>query len=78
MIHKQFQFQRWIRLAGAIRESKMDSQESESELRERSRQERRQIVAKYDKGREDGALIDDWEDPTYDHYHKTDRFGFIQ
>lgn len=42
---------------------------------ERSRIERQQIVEKYDKGPE-GAKIDDWENPTYDH-HKTDRFGFI-
>ena len=52
--------------------------ESESELLERSRQERLQIVAKYDKGREPGAEIDDWEDPKFERYHKQDRFGFLQ
>jgi len=55
----------------------MDSQESESELLERSRIERQQIVAKYDRGREKGAHIDEWEDPTFEEYHKKDRFGFI-
>ena len=40
-------------------------------------EERRQIVDKYDLGREDGAVIDDWEDPKLEIYHKTDRFGFI-
>ena len=57
----------------------MDSHENESDdLRERSRQERLQIVAKYDMGRGKGAQIDEWEDPGYEFYHKTDRFGFIQ
>ena len=42
-----------------------------------SREERREIVAKYDRGREDGAVIDDWEDPKFDIYHKKDRYGFI-
>ena len=41
------------------------------------REERREIVAKYDRGREDGAVIDDWEDPKFDIYHKKDRYGFI-
>ena len=56
--------------------NKMD--ESESELLERSRIERQQIVAKYDRGREKGAEIDEWEDPKFEEYHKKDRFGFIQ
>ena len=56
----------------------MDSQETESELLERSRIERAQIVAKYDKGRDKGAQIDEWEDPKFEEYHKRDRFGFIQ
>ena len=41
-------------------------------------EERREIVRKYDLGREDGASIDPWEDPTFEVYHKTDRYGFIQ
>ena len=56
----------------------MDSQESESEIRERCREERRQIVNKYDRGREDGNQIDDWEDPKYEMFHMQDRYGFIQ
>ena len=55
---------------------KMD--ESERELLFRSRQERKAIVAKYDKGREPGAEIDDWEDPKNELFHAQDRYGFIQ
>jgi len=55
----------------------MDQYESEIELLQRSREERRQIVAKYDKGRESGAKIDDWEDPSTEIYHTQDRYGFI-
>merc|ERR1711899_543805 len=54
----------------------MDSQENESELLERCRIERLQIVNKYDIGRDEGAKIDDWEDPKYEEYHQRDRFGF--
>ena len=39
--------------------------------------ERREIVARYDRGRDDEAKIDPWEDPQWEIYHKTDRFGFI-
>lgn len=39
--------------------------------------ERSDIVTKYDKGREEGAQIDDWEDPAFEVYHATDRYGFI-
>ena len=42
-----------------------------------SREERKQIVEKYDKGREEGAVIDDWEDPKFEIYHQQDRYGFI-
>ena len=56
----------------------MDAYESEVELLQRSREERRQIVAKYDTGRENGAKIDDWEDPTTEIFHTQDRYGFIQ
>jgi hypothetical protein len=56
----------------------MGSVESESEVRERCRAERRGIVAKYDMGREVGAQIDDWEDPKYEIFHTQDRYGFIQ
>ncbi|WAR07467.1 US6NL-like protein [Mya arenaria] len=43
----------------------------------RAARERQEIVAKYDKGREDGAEIDEWEDPAFEVYHVTDRYGFI-
>ncbi|XP_028933397.1 USP6 N-terminal-like protein isoform X1 [Ornithorhynchus anatinus] len=39
-------------------------------------QERAEIVAKYDKGRE-GAQIEPWEDADYRVYKVTDRFGFL-
>ena len=29
-------------------------------------------------GREEGAVIDSWEDPDLPLYHFTDRYGFIQ
>lgn len=38
--------------------------------------ERLDIIDKYDKGRE-GAEIDPWEDPAFEVYHVTDRYGFI-
>ncbi|XP_061169310.1 USP6 N-terminal-like protein isoform X2 [Saccostrea echinata] len=43
----------------------------------RAAEERRDIVAKYDKGREEGAQIDPWEDPAFEVYHVLDRWGFI-
>ncbi len=56
----------------------MESQDPNSELLEQARIERQQIVEKYDLGREDGAKIDEWEDPKFEVYHKQDRFGFMQ
>jgi len=29
-------------------------------------------------GRDEGAVIDQWEDPAFEVYHVTDRYGFIQ
>ncbi|GAV07756.1 hypothetical protein RvY_17562 [Ramazzottius varieornatus] len=40
-------------------------------------QERRDIVARYDRGRDENATIDPWEDPAFEVYHKRDRYGFI-
>lgn len=39
--------------------------------------ERMSIVAKYDLGREEGAAIEDWEDPDFSVYKSTDRYGFM-
>ena len=33
---------------------------------------------RYDLGRDEGAQIDEWEDPGFEVYHKKDRYGFIQ
>ena len=33
---------------------------------------------RYDLGRDEGAVIDEWEDPGFEVYHKKDRYGFIQ
>ncbi len=53
--------------------------ETEAQLLERARKERRQIVKRYDLGRDkQGAQIDDWEDPKFEIYHAQDRYGFIQ
>ena len=46
-------------------------------LRERSRQERLSIVARYDAGPVKDHT-DEWENPTFEIYHKQDRYGFIQ
>lgn len=50
---------------------------TEEELIQRAIEERGVIVTKYDKGREEGAQIDSWEDPSYEIYHVTDRYGFL-
>nr|XP_005988094.2 PREDICTED: USP6 N-terminal-like protein [Latimeria chalumnae] len=40
-------------------------------------QEQAEIIAKYDKGRQEGAQIDPWEDADFTLYKVTDRFGFL-
>ncbi|KAM5171032.1 USP6 N-terminal-like protein isoform 2-T2 [Mantella aurantiaca] len=50
--------------------------DSEEDAAIKSAQERADIVAKYDKGRE-GAKIEPWEDADYLVYKVTDRFGFL-
>ncbi|XP_067950772.1 USP6 N-terminal-like protein [Watersipora subatra] len=40
--------------------------------------ERREIVERYEKGRDPDAKIDEWEDPALEIYHTTDRYGFIR
>ena len=55
----------------------MYESESDPDLLEKSRLERQEIVARYDLGRDEGAQIDDWEDPKLEVYHKQDRWGFI-
>lgn len=51
---------------------------TEAELLERAAEERAAIVARYDRGRENVAEIDPWEDPKFELYHVTDKYGFIQ
>ncbi|NWR48306.1 US6NL protein, partial [Regulus satrapa] len=41
-------------------------------------QEKAEIIAKYEKGRQEGAQIDQWEDADFTLYKVTDRFGFLQ
>ncbi|NXJ12331.1 US6NL protein, partial [Odontophorus gujanensis] len=41
-------------------------------------QEKAEIIAKYEKGRQEGAAIDPWEDADFTLYKVTDRFGFLQ
>ncbi|XP_063241024.1 USP6 N-terminal-like protein isoform X2 [Bacillus rossius redtenbacheri] len=50
---------------------------SEEELLLRAAEERANIVSRYARGREEGAPIDPWEDPGFELYHVTDRYGFI-
>lgn len=40
-------------------------------------QEKAEIVAKYEKGRQEGSQIDQWEDADFTLYKVTDRFGFL-
>ncbi|XP_053305655.1 ubiquitin carboxyl-terminal hydrolase 6-like [Spea bombifrons] len=40
-------------------------------------QERTEIISKYEKGRQQGAQIDPWEDADFALYKVTDRFGFL-
>lgn len=42
----------------------------------RATEEREKLFQRYDRGRE-GAEIDPWEDPGFEVYHQTDRYGFI-
>ncbi|KAJ9597544.1 hypothetical protein L9F63_011602, partial [Diploptera punctata] len=51
---------------------------NEEELLRRAAEERALIVSRYSRGREEGAQIDPWEDPAFEIYHATDRYGFIQ
>ena len=53
---------------------------SEGELLERARSERAAIVGKYERGRTEGDedIALPWEDPQYEEYHVTDKWGFIQ
>ncbi|XP_047736203.1 uncharacterized protein LOC108677625 [Hyalella azteca] len=56
---------------------------SEAELLERARAERAAIVSKYDRGRTEGdnegseEIAPPWEDPQFEDYHVTDKWGFI-
>ncbi|XP_058060214.1 mucin-12-like [Anopheles bellator] len=49
----------------------------ENALIARAKEEREKIFQRYEKGREAGAEIDPWEDPQFEVYHQTDRYGFI-
>ncbi|CAH1159098.1 unnamed protein product [Phyllotreta striolata] len=49
---------------------------NEEDLVKRSAEEREKIFLRYEQGRE-GAEIDPWEDPGFEVYHTTDRYGFI-
>lgn len=51
---------------------------NEDDLVRRAAEEREIIVARYKKGREEGAQIDPWEDPSFEVYQVTDRYGFMQ
>ncbi|KAL1518275.1 hypothetical protein ABEB36_001920 [Hypothenemus hampei] len=49
---------------------------NEEDLLKRSAEERDKIFKRYEQGR-DGTEIDPWEDPGFEVYHATDRYGFI-
>ncbi|XP_077301898.1 USP6 N-terminal-like protein [Arctopsyche grandis] len=50
---------------------------NEEALLARSADERGRIFQRYERGRHNGADIDPWEDPAFEVYHTTDRYGFI-
>lgn len=49
----------------------------EAKLVARANEERAKLFQKYDDGRGPNAEIDPWEDPGFEIYHQTDRYGFI-
>lgn len=49
----------------------------EEKMVARANEERAKLFQRYDRGREPGAEIDPWEDPGFEIYHQTDRYGFI-
>ncbi|XP_017780494.1 PREDICTED: USP6 N-terminal-like protein [Nicrophorus vespilloides] len=50
---------------------------NEEDLVKRSAEERERIFKRYEHGRAEGAEIDPWEDPAFEVYHTTDRYGFM-
>nr|XP_022915710.1 USP6 N-terminal-like protein isoform X1 [Onthophagus taurus] len=50
---------------------------NEEDLLKRSAEEREKIFKRYELGRAEGAEIDPWEDPHFEVYHVTDRYGFM-
>lgn len=50
---------------------------NEEDLLKRSADERDKIFKRYELGRSEGAEIDPWEDPAFEIYHTTDRYGFM-
>lgn len=50
---------------------------NEEDLLKRSSEERDKIFKRYELGRAEGAEIDPWEDPAFEIYHTTDRYGFM-
>ncbi|XP_032526999.1 USP6 N-terminal-like protein isoform X2 [Danaus plexippus] len=51
---------------------------NEEALLARASEERERIFQRYERGRENlVGQIDPWEDPEFEDYHKTDRYGFI-
>lgn len=55
----------------------MDKDLEQEKLVARANEERAKLFQRYDHGREPGAEIDPWEDPGFEIYHQTDRYGFI-
>lgn len=55
----------------------MDKTMDEEKLVKRANEERAKLFNKYDNGRGPESDIDPWEDPGFEIYHQTDRYGFI-
>lgn len=54
-----------------------DLSPEEKLLFDEAKKERNEIISKYKVGHEEGTAIDSWEDPDFEVYHATDRYGFI-
>lgn len=51
---------------------------NEEALLARASEERERIFQRYERGRDNLiGQIDPWEDPEFEEYHKTDRYGIL-
>ncbi|CAD7089548.1 unnamed protein product [Hermetia illucens] len=56
----------------------MDDDGTDELLLLRAREEREKIFQRYDRGTDPSNDVDPWENPSFEVYHYTDKYGFIQ